>query len=326
MWLARPPPYAAPDEADLVAAQDSERVVELVRARSGGAFVRRPGPRAGTPGRFGRRNALRTMDLQLSGKRALVTGSTSGIGEAIARELAAEGVAVVVQGRDEQKAHRVAQGIGQNGGRAAIAIGDLAWDDGAKEVAERAVAAFGGIDILVNNAGAFPVHDWWQTPPGLWSDLFQQNVISMVRMIQALVPPMRQRGWGRVIQLSSVVGLKPLHWPAYAATKAAILNMTVSLAKELADTGVTVNSVSPGPILTPGLDVILRGSAEDEPAVTAEVLQKRSLESLRHTDAIGRFGRPDEVAAAAVFLASPRASYIHGSDVHVDGGDGGTVT
>jgi 3-oxoacyl-[acyl-carrier protein] reductase len=154
------------------------------------------------------------MNLQLESKRALVTGSSKGIGEAIAKSLASEGAAVVVHGRDETKTHRVAEEIIQSGGRAAIAIGDLASDVEAKRVADAALAALGGIDILVNNAGVFRVRGWWDTAPEQWIEIYNQNVAGSVRLIQALAPPMRERRWGRIIQISSGLGLCLVRrWP-----------------------------------------------------------------------------------------------------------------
>src|SRR6266404_8523299 len=145
------------------------------------------------------------MDLALRGKRALVTGSTGGIGEGIAKTLAREGAAVVVQGRNEAAAQRVQSEIEAAGGKAIVAIGDLATDDGAKRVVDKAQAVFGAIDILVNNAGAYEVRGWTDSTPQQWLDAFNENALSMVRMIQLLVPQMRQLGWGRIVQLSSVV-------------------------------------------------------------------------------------------------------------------------
>ena len=149
------------------------------------------------------------MDLQLNGKRALVTGSSSGIGEAIAKVLAKEGAAVVVHGRQEKEADRVAQEIVSSGGKAVVVLGDLSDDQAAAQVAEKALSAFGGIDILVNNAGAFPPGDWSNDKAAQWVNLYNQNVGSMVRMIQHLVPPMKQRGWGRVVNLASTVAAMP---------------------------------------------------------------------------------------------------------------------
>ena len=187
------------------------------------------------------------MNLQLENKRALVTGSSRGIGEAIAKTLAAEGSAVVVHGRDETRTRRVVDEIIHSAGRAAIAIGDLASDAEAQRVADAALAAFGGIDILVNNAGVFQVRGWWDTAPAQWIEIYNQNVAGSVRLIQALAPPMRERRWGRIIQISSGMGLLPSAQMAdYAATKIVNVLTSVSLSLELADSGVTVNTVSPG--------------------------------------------------------------------------------
>jgi NAD(P)-dependent dehydrogenase (short-subunit alcohol dehydrogenase family) len=146
------------------------------------------------------------MDLALAGKRALVTGSSSGIGAEIARMLAAEGVSVVVHGRDQARTQAVATEIETAGGQAAMALGDLTSDHGASAVIAAARRAFGGIDILVNNFGgsASVTHrTWFDAPLEEWAENYRHNVLAAVRMIQAFVPEMRGRRWGRVIQISS---------------------------------------------------------------------------------------------------------------------------
>jgi 3-oxoacyl-[acyl-carrier protein] reductase len=148
------------------------------------------------------------MNLQLENKRALVTGSSRGIGEAIAKSLAGEGAAVVVHGRDETKTHRVADEITQSGAARRL-IGDLGGDVEAQRVADAALAAFGSIYILVNNAGVFHVHGWWDTAPAEWIEIYNQNVAGSVHLIHAFAPRMRERRWGRIIQISRGMGLLP---------------------------------------------------------------------------------------------------------------------
>jgi len=266
------------------------------------------------------------MDLALAGKRAIVTGSTGGIGEGIAKMLAREGAAVVVQGRNESAAQRVQREIDTGGGKVILAIGDLASDDGAKRVVGKALAEFGAIEILVNNAGAYDVHGWTDATPQHWLDTFNQNVLSMVRMIRLLVPQMRQLGWGRIIQVSSLVGVQPLAaLPDYNATKAAVINMTVSLAKELANTGVTVNTVTPGPIMTSGWIEWARGIAKARGwgADMAQIERRIVQEVLPNS--VGRVGRVEDIASAVAFLASPLAGFINGANLRVDGGGAQSV-
>jgi 3-oxoacyl-[acyl-carrier protein] reductase len=267
------------------------------------------------------------MDLQLIGKRAVVTGSSSGIGEAIAKMLAAEGASVVVHGRREAEANRVAAEIAAAGGKAVVALGDLGSDAGAEAVAKRVNDAFGGADILVNNAGAFPQGPWLESKATEWNDLYNQNVGSMVRLVTLLVPGMKQRGWGRVIAIASGVATMPIgQMGNYSATKAANVSLAVSLAKELAGTGITSNAVSPGMVVTPGVEEMLKGMA---PQLGLSPDNLSALEQFAVKNMVpnpaGRLGRVEDIAAAVTFLASPLAGYINGTNLRVDGGTVPTI-
>jgi NAD(P)-dependent dehydrogenase (short-subunit alcohol dehydrogenase family) len=262
------------------------------------------------------------MDLQLGGKRAVVTGSSSGIGAAIARRLAAEGAAVVVHGRREAEARRVAAEITAAGGKAVVTLGDLGTDQGAEAVVKVVNDVYGGADILVNNAGAFPTGPFLKSTAAEWVDLYNQNVGSMVRMITRLVPGMKERGWGRVISLASVVATMPHRdMPSYSATKAANLNLAVSLAKGLSGTGVTSNAVSPGMIVTPGVEEMLRNSAPEWgiPADDWAALERYAMKKMVPNPS-ARLGRVADIADAVAFLASPLAGYVNGTNLRIDGG------
>jgi 3-oxoacyl-[acyl-carrier protein] reductase len=269
------------------------------------------------------------VDLKLQGKRALITGSSAGIGAAIARMLAAEGVAVVIHGRDPQKTRSVADTITKAGGKAAVAVGDLATEAGANSVIEAAEKAFGGIDILVNNAGG-PVNPnsqgWFDTTIEQWSANYQNNTIPYVRMIKAFAPQMIERRWGRLIQISSRTATAP-HPPvaSYAASKAGITNLTVSLSKALAGTGVTANTVSPGLIYTPMLDTFLESIAGR--MGWGKDMEKAKDYAVKNItgQTVQRLGEASDVAAAVVFLASPLADFIAGTNLHVDGGSVPTI-
>lgn len=266
------------------------------------------------------------MDLRLNGKRALVTGSTSGIGRAIAIALAAEGAAVLVHGRDAERAKATADDIAATGGAASVVLGDLTHEAGARPVIS-AVEAFGGVDILVNNAASAGGDDGWMAGgPAEWLDLYNTNVASAVRLIGALTPAMRTAGWGRVIQISSAAHPYPLPMKAaYSATKAALSNLTVSLSKELAGTGVTANTISPGPTLTDGFrDLALtfarhHGMGDDTTAAT------RALISGPLANPSGRLAEPHEIAALTALVASPLSASINGANLRIDGGFTPTV-
>jgi 3-oxoacyl-[acyl-carrier protein] reductase len=268
------------------------------------------------------------LDLQLLGRRALVTGSRSGIGAGIARLLAQEGAAVVVHGRNKERTLAVAEQLRRAGGVATTVVGDLSTDAGASAVGE-AVLAEGAIDILVNNAGGVTTAGnppWFETPPKAWLDTYSQNVGAAVRLCHAFVPAMKARGWGRIINISSGAGTHPNPFiPDYGASKGAINNLTVGLSKALSGTGITVNTVSPGSILTPALENWLRELARqmnwgDDWAI----IEKRYITEMFPLP-VPRLGRVEDIAAVVALLASPQGSYITGANLRVDGGHAAAV-
>lgn len=265
------------------------------------------------------------MDLRLSGKRALITGSSSGIGTGIARFLAAEGASVVVHGRNQARAEQVAASITDAGGKAAIAIGDLASDVGAAQATEAAIAAFDGIDILVNNAGGRSSEagaaDWFSPTPVDWMETYGKNTVAALRMIQHLGPAMRDRGWGRLIQVASSAANSPnAAVPHYAAAKAAMVNLTVSLAKAYAGTGVTANTVSPGMVRTPALDEWFDGIARDKGWDGDRARTEAWVLETMVPQSVNRVGEVDDIAALVAFAASPLADFIDGANLRADGG------
>ncbi|MDH2414385.1 SDR family NAD(P)-dependent oxidoreductase [Nocardioides sp. CER19] len=260
------------------------------------------------------------MELNLSSRRALVTGSSSGLGEATARMLAAEGAAVVIHGRDQSRAEAVAASIREAGGRAEVVLGDLATDEGAADVMRQALVG-GDVDILVNNAGFYRHLSWAEATPQEWADTYNVNVVSGVRMIQQLVPAMRERGWGRVITIGGGLASQPMNThPQYNATLAARHNLAVSLARELKGTGVTSNVVSPGAILVDATQELVThiGPARGWGDTWEEILPN-AVEALIPNDH-GRFGRPEEIAGAVAYLCSDLAEYVSGATIRVDGG------
>lgn len=263
------------------------------------------------------------MAGDLHEKRALVTGSSSGIGASIARALASEGAHVIVHGRDRARADAVADSIRSAGGTAAVVVGDLASEVGAAAVAEGALAAFGGVDILVNNAGGAAegqVKSWFAVPMEEWAVSYERNVMAAARLIRALAPGMKERGWGRIVQIATAAATIPTAaQPEYGTAKAAMLNMSLGVSKALAGSGVTVNAVSPGMIRTPGLEDFLRdfahrrGWGDDIDQAAAYVLKGTG-------QTVHRIGTVEDVAYAVSFLVSPRADFLNGLNLHVDGG------
>ncbi len=260
------------------------------------------------------------MDLKLKGKRALVTGSSSGLGAAIVKLLAGEGAAVIVHGRNEKRCAAIVADIQGNGGLAEYATGDLSTDDGADAVA-KAVLAAGPVDILVNNIGVYHFQSWLNASVKDWSDTYNSNVLSYVRMIHRLLPQMKTLGWGRIIQIGSSAAIQPMSaQPDYSASTAARHNLTVSLARELKGTGITSNTLSPGAMLVETTKTMLLGMAQQQGwGSDWAVIEKNAVAQLAGS-AIERLGRPEEVAGMAAYLASPLADYINGTVVRVDGG------
>jgi 3-oxoacyl-[acyl-carrier protein] reductase len=256
------------------------------------------------------------MNLELENKRVLVTGSTSGIGEGIARRFAQEGATVIIHGRRSEAAERVAAEIRRDGGRAIIVLGDLSQDEEVARIVEIAQAELGGVDILVNNAASGEHQNDMETAPSGWLDSYNTNLLSTVRLIQHLLPPMQEQGWGRIISISSGAAAKPSPgMGVYATTKAAMNALTVSLAQGMND-GVTINTVSPGAIITE--KQIEMGKLHGMGNTREEI--EAALNGMMESTPFGRMGRVEEVAAVVVFLASPLASYVHGANIRVDGG------
>lgn len=261
------------------------------------------------------------MELKLKNKKGIVTGSSSGIGESIAKCLAREGVHVMVQGRNESELQRVVNEITASGGVAHYVVGDLGNDEDALRVAKITLEKFQQVDILINNAGAYPIQEWLTSTPQDWQELFNVNVISMVRMINAFLPQMQTLGWGRIIQIASIAGIGPTaSSPVYGTTKAANINMTESLSKFVAGKGITVNTVSPGPITTKGTQKLFTevGREFNWGSEWAVIEKKVTHELLPNM--LKRFGSAEEVGDLVTFLASPLADFITGVNYRIDGG------
>lgn len=265
------------------------------------------------------------MDLGVHGRTALVTGGSGGIGAAIARSLAGEGCRVLVHGRRPETAAAQAELIVGEGGEAVPVSGDLGDADATARFLDEVDAA-GRVDILVANAGPFAEHTFDEATDEDWRGSFEDNVLSVVRCARALVPGMRSRGWGRVITVSTRGVITPLpNMTDYSAAKAAVVNLTANLAQQLAGSGVTANTISPGAILTAGMREMFqqRAAAADDHRpwedLEAEIVDGYAA------NPVGRLGRPEDIAAAALFLASVGADYVTGVTLRVDGGITGTI-
>jgi 3-oxoacyl-[acyl-carrier protein] reductase len=252
------------------------------------------------------------MDLALVDKCALVTGSYRGTGMIIAQRLAEEGVRVFVHGLQPGQAEAAVAELGSG----TPVTGDITTDEGADALAQQMLDA--NVDILVNNYGTADPGTWLTSDSAAWLLAYEKNVLSAQRMIKHLLGPMQQRGWGRIINLGTIGSTRPnARSPAYYASKGALATLTVSLAKEVAGSGVRVNLVSPGIILTP----------EVQAAYTERGRRKgwgstwKEIEAVAAKDIpIRRITRREEVASLVAFLASPLADAIHAQNLKIDGG------
>jgi NAD(P)-dependent dehydrogenase (short-subunit alcohol dehydrogenase family) len=259
------------------------------------------------------------MDLSLKGRRALVTGSTAGIGYAIAQALAELGAAVAVNGRSRE---RVDQAIGRL--RAAVPGADVmpaVGDVGTAAGAEALVAALPAVDVLVNNAGIFEPKPFFDIPDADWSRFFEVNVMSGVRMARHYVPGMVARGFGRVVFISSESAVQiPVEMVHYGMTKTAQLAVARGLAETVSNSGVTVNCVLPGPTLSEGVGDLMKEMAKGEAAPDLEAMGRAFVREHRPTSLIGRLASVDEVANMVAYVCSPAASATSGAALRVDGG------
>jgi NAD(P)-dependent dehydrogenase (short-subunit alcohol dehydrogenase family) len=253
------------------------------------------------------------MDLGLKGKRALVTGSTAGIGLAIAKHLAAEGATVWINGRTQP---RVDEAVAATSGDVQGVVADLSTAEGAT----RLFATVKEIDILVNNLGIFETKPFLDIPDSDWLRFLDTNVLSGVRVTRHYLPLMIKHQWGRVLFVSSESGIQiPGEMVHYGVTKAAQIALARGIAETVAGTGVTVNSLLPGPTESEGVATLIAKLAKEQNA-TPEQVEKNFIKDARPSSLIQRLASVDEVAAMATYLCSQQAGATNGSPVRVDGG------
>ena len=255
------------------------------------------------------------MDLGLAGRVCLVTGSTAGIGLETARTLAEEGARVAVCGRDEQ---RVEAACVDTGAELGVAV-DLSQPDGPAELVGRVAEALGPVECLVNNVGVAYQRGFEALSDADWEELWQLNVMSYVRAIRAVVPAMRERGSGRIVNVSSTAGKRPsVGMPDYSVTKAAVLSLSRLVADLYAREGIHCNAITPGPTASPAW--LAPGGLADQAADRSGKTREQVLEGVGSGRPLGRLAEPAEIAAVIAFLCSERASYVTGSAWSADGG------
>ena len=253
-------------------------------------------------------------------KWALVTGATAGLGLAVAESLAGAGANIVLHDltAPKQAADRLRARFGVS---VISAEADLSHRCAIEAMMSELSGRCGGIDILVNNAGVVgQIAPFEEIPAEIYSEIYEVNVVSMVRLVKAVLPVMKAKKWGRIINISSENGLQPdPDMTPYNLTKAAIINLSKSLSKTLGQYNILVNTVSPAFIYTPLVEDMIKGIAARQGSSDEEALQRFLSEKRPHIE-LRRIGRIDEVGAAVAFLASEQASFITGTNLRVDGG------
>jgi NAD(P)-dependent dehydrogenase (short-subunit alcohol dehydrogenase family) len=258
------------------------------------------------------------MKIDLTGKTALVTGSTSGIGHAIAKGLAAAGAAVVINGRTQDKVDAAVAAIGKAvpGARVRGAAADVATAAGCRALS----AALPDVDILVNNAGIFEPKDFFEIPDEDWSRFFEVNVLSGVRLSRVYMPGMLKRNWGRIVFISSESALNiPKEMIHYGMTKTAQLAVSRGLAEMTRGTAVTVNSVLPGPTMSEGVEAFVKDLARQN-GQSVEQAAALFVKQHRPTSLLQRFASVEEIANMVVYVSSKEASATNGAALRAEGG------
>jgi NAD(P)-dependent dehydrogenase (short-subunit alcohol dehydrogenase family) len=255
------------------------------------------------------------MELGLTDRICLVTGSTAGIGLETARLLVAEGARVVINGRDGDRAEQARADVG-----AALAVAcDLAQPDSADELVGEIAQALGPVECLVNNVGDAYQVGFEELSEDQWNAMWQLNVMSYVRCIRAVLPRMKDAGAGTIVNVSSTAGKRPsTGMPNYSVTKAAVLSLSRLVADLYAKHGIRCNAVAPGPTATAAW--LGDGGLADQQAAASMKTRQQVLEAVGAGRPVGRLAEPDEIAAVIVFLCSERASYVTGSAWSADGG------
>jgi NAD(P)-dependent dehydrogenase (short-subunit alcohol dehydrogenase family) len=256
------------------------------------------------------------MDLQLTGKRAFISGSTKGIGLSIATSLAREGADVVINGRSDESVTSALKRIRDAVPNAVVEgfIGDL----GSAEESDRLIRQLPSVDILVNNLGIYGPKPFDEITDEDWRHFFEVNVLSGVRLSRAYLPAMKQRNWGRIVFISSESGINiPVEMIHYGMTKTAMLAVSRGIAETCAGTGVTSNAILPGPTHTAGVDDFV---AEMSGGIPFAEFEKEFFRTIRPSSLIRRFALPDEVAGLVTFVCSPLSSATNGAALRVDGG------
>ncbi|ACT51599.1 SDR family NAD(P)-dependent oxidoreductase [Methylovorus glucosotrophus] len=256
------------------------------------------------------------MDLKLNGKLALVTGSTAGIGYAIAATLAREGAKVIINGRTQSAVNKAIAEIKTSTNTEVLGFaGDLSTADGADALFKQ----YPNVEILVNNLGIFEPKPFEEIPDADWIRFFDVNVLSGIRLSRMYLPSMKQADWGRIIFISSESAIQiPAEMVHYGMTKTAQIAVARGVAETVAGTGITVNSVLPGPTKTRGVVDFVDALGQD--GQTFEEFEKEFFEKVRPTSLIKRFASPEEVASLVAYVASPLASATTGAALRVEGG------
>ncbi len=261
------------------------------------------------------------MKIDLSGKTALVTGSTAGIGYAIARGLAGSGASVVINGRGQDKVGAAVKKLEASGAKARGIAADVSTAAGCKAL----VAALPEVDILINNAGIFEPKDFFDIPDEDWSRFFEVNVMSGVRLSRAYMKGMLKRNWGRIVFISSESGLNiPVEMVHYGMSKTAQLSVARGLAQLTGGTGVTVNSVLPGPTMSEGVETFVKDLARQN-GQSVDEAAANFVKQHRPSSLLQRFASVDEIANMVVYVASKEASATNGAALRAEGGIVNTI-